>query len=158
MAIYGATLFKSPKNETNFGYQIIGKKSTTFTAGDPVSINSNQGLLVYTTTTPIIGVIVKTQTTAATNESVELVKPAYMKVSEDDEFLMGTNAALTVTSVGYYFKLTGTTGVVQVDVTSGVQTGQDRVVMCTAVDPNNLSDLTQGLFKFVKIYSFRDND
>lgn len=158
MAIYGATLFKSPKNGTNFGYDVIGKNSEVFAAGDPVTIDATAGTLrLYTTTNPIAGVIVKAATMSSTNDTVALVKPARYVADEDDEFLMGCNTALVATSVGTYYKLTGATGAVQVDTTSGAQTLLNRVVVCTAVDPNGLSDLTQGLFKFVKVYGIRDN-
>lgn len=162
--IYGAEIYKSPTKEVNADRSVIGKNSTVFTANDPVSIDASHGLIVTTATTSVIGVVEKTATMTSDNETVAMVKPAFAPIDQDTEFLMGTNADLSpLTSVGAYYKLTGTTGAVQVDVTSGVQTGSSRVVLCTKVDPLNEggsgsgSGLRQGLFKFVKVYNLRSD-
>ena len=157
MAIYGATLFKSPHTAVNFGSKVLGKNSEVITAGDPLTIDSTNGLKVYTTNLPIIGVAAKTQTMASTNVTVAKVTPSYIPSDLEYEFLMGCNTALTSTSVGNYYGLTGTTGAVQVDTTAGVTTSTNRMVVCTAVDPNGTGDLTQGLFKFVKVFGTLTN-
>ncbi len=129
--IYGASVAQeSRSNESDFRYDVIGDNAVAFTAGDPVKVASGV-LAVAGTTDSVIGVVVKTQTMAADNETVAKVCPAYIPATFETIFLMGTNADLTGngTDVGTYYKLTtGTTGTVQVDVTSGVQTTTSRNV------------------------------
>lgn len=156
--IYGAQIVTSPNNPTNTdGGRVIGKNSEVFTANDLVTIDPSDGLKVAGATDSIYGVVLKTQTMTSDNETVAKAKPLCFPIDQQYEFLMGTNADLSpLTSVGAYYKLTGTTGVQQVDVTSGAQTGTSRIVICTAVDPNGIggtgagSGLRQGLFKVVK--------
>lgn len=150
--------------ETNTdGGRVLGSNSAVFTSNDPVTIDASGTLIVATATTPVYGVVLTTQTMTSTNATVALVKPNCFTVEQEYEFLMGTNADLTATSVGTYYKLTGATGAVQVDVTSGAQTTTSRIVVCTEVDPNAVggtganSGARQGLFKFVKVFDIRDN-
>ena len=96
--------------------------------------------------------------TRGNNETVAKVKPLCFPVDQNYEVLMGTNADLSpLTSVGQFYKLTGTTGIQQVDVTSGAMTGVARVVVSTGVAPSGFggtgsgSGLRQGLFKFVRV-------
>ena len=165
--LYGATVFESPNNPVNYdGGKVIGDNSEAFTTGDPVTIESGGTLAVAGTTNSVYGVVQKTQTMASDNETVAKVKPVCIPTDMDYQWLMGTNADLSpLTSLGVYYKLTtATTGAVQVDVTSGAQTTSNRVVVCTAVDPNALggtgsgSGLRQGLFKFVKVSNIRTDD
>lgn len=163
--IYGAELFKSPALETNFVQNLIGKNSEVFAFGDLVEYVASHGLEVIASATPsVLGVSAKTQTMTSSNETVAKVKPAYIPIDQDMEFLMGTNSDLdALTSPGVYYKLTGATGAIQVDVTSGAQTTTNRVVVCTGVDPLNEggtgsgSGLRQGLFKFVKVLNVKSN-
>lgn len=162
--IYGAEVAESVSNPVNFDYDIVGKNSVAFTVGDPVKFSS--GVLdVAGTTDSIAGVAAKTVTMASDNQTVAKVSPGYIPTDERTLFLMGTNADLTgnATDVGTYYKLTtGTTGTVQVDVTSGVQTTTNRVVMIKQVDPNNEggtgsgSGLRQCLVVFVRRPSWID--
>jgi hypothetical protein len=152
---YGAQLASSPVNGANFdGGQVYGKNSEVFTANDLCTIDASHGLKVAGATDAIYGMVQKTQTMTSTNETVALVKPVCLVPDLDYEFLMGCNANLTaLTSVGAFYKLTGTTGAQQVDVTSGVQTTTARVVECTAVDPFGTGDLKTGKFRIVKRYN-----
>lgn len=137
--IYGAELWSSPRSEVNYNNDILGKNSEVIASGDPLKFAS--GLLaVAGTTDSIAGIAAKTATMTSTNQTVAKVAPLYIPVGEETIFLMGTNSDLTgnATDVGTYYKLTtGTSGAVQVDVTSGVQTTTNRVVMIKQVDPNN---------------------
>lgn len=162
--LYGAVIDTSPTNPINFdGGRVVGSNSAVFTHDDPVTIDASGTLIVTTATTPVYGIVQKTQTMSSTNATVAKVLPVCIPIDQDYEFLMGTNADLAITSVGTYYKLTGATGLVQVDVTSGAQTTTNRVVVCTQVDPNAVggtgsgSGLRQGLFKFVKLSNMRDN-
>ena len=165
MALYGAQVFTSPTNPVNYdGGRVVGSNSAVFTANDPVTIDASGTLIVTTAVTPVYGVVQKTQTMSSSNATVAKVKPVCIPADQNYEFLMGTNADLTdPTSVGTYYKLSGTTGAVVVDVTSGAQTTTNRVVVCTKVDPQNKggsgagSGLREGLFKFVKTTNFTDN-
>ena len=162
--LYGAIPFKNPVNERNLTYDVIGKNSTQFTYGDVCTL-STDGLYVATATDSVYGVYLGNGiTTASNNETVAMVKPPIVPIDQDTEFLMGTNADMSaLTSVGAYYKLTGTTGAMQVDTNSGAQTTTNRVVMCTKVDPNAIggtgsgSGLRQGLFKFVKVFNVKSN-
>lgn len=162
--IYGAQLFTSPVNGNNYdGGRVIGNNSEVFTSGDPVTIVGGF-LQVAGTTDQIYGVVVADGTMASDNETVAKVKPSVQVPDLSYEFLMGTNADLAATSVGTYYKLTAaTTGLVQVDVTSGAMTGVSRVVECTKVDPNNEggtgagSGLRQGLFRIVKPFNIQQS-
>lgn len=162
--IYGAHLQTSPTKEANYdGGRVVGKNSEVFTSGDLVTIAS--GVLdVAAATSQIYGVVVKTQTMASDNESVALVKPSVLVPDQSYEFLMGTNADLAATSVGTYYKLTGTTGAMQVDVASGAMTGASAIVECTKVDPNQEggtgagSGLRQGLFRIIKPFNIQTNN
>ncbi len=163
--IYGAVVFTSPTKETNTdGGRVIGKNSEVFTAADIVTIDNTDGLKVAGATDPVYGTILKTQTMGASNETVTLVKPYVFPIDQSYEFLMGSNVDMSpLTSVGQYYKLTGTTGIQQVDVSGGAMTGTARVVVCTKVDPQAIggtgsgSGLRQGLFKFVKVTDFTAN-
>lgn len=159
---YGATVVTSPVKDTNTdGGKVIGKNSEVFTSNDLVTIDNTNGLKVAGATDDIYGTVLKTQTMGASNQTVNFVKPLCFVADQQYEWLMGTNADLSaLTSVGQYYKITGTTGIQQVDVSGGAMTGTARQVICTAVDPNALggsgasSGLRQGLFKFVKVTNF----
>lgn len=164
MSLFGATVAKSPTLETNSdGGRVLGSNNAIFAANDPVTIDASGTLIVATATSPVYGVILAGQTMTASNTSVNLVKPLCFTTEQEYEFLMGTNADLSATSVGTYYKLAGTTGAVQVDVASGAQTTTSRIVECTEVDPNAIggtganSGARQGLFKFTKVFDIRDN-
>jgi len=159
MATYGATVFKTPNNPINYTSDFaIGTNSEVFTSGEPVTVSS--GLLTIAgATSAIAGVVVKTATMTVDNQTVAFVKPLLIPVDQDYEFLMGCNSNLSeTTSIGVFYKLTGTTAAIQVDVGSGAQTTTNRVVVCTKVDPNGTSDLTQGLFKFVKVINVKSDE
>lgn len=159
---YGATVFHSPTKETNTdGGIVIGKNSEVFTAADLTTIDHTNGLKVAGAADDIYGVVLKTQTMGASNQTVNLVTPMCFVADQSYQWLMGTNADLSpLTSVGQYYAITGTTGIQQVDVSGGAVTGASRQVICTAVDPNALggtgsgSGVRQGLFQFVKITNF----
>ena len=152
---YGAKLASSPVNGVNFdGGQVIGKNSEVFAEGDLCTIDASNGLKVAGATDAIYGIAQKAQTMTSSNQTVALVKPSVIVPDLDYEFIMGCNAALTaLTSVGAFYKLTGTTGAMQVDVNSGVQTTTNRVVECTAVDPFGTGDTKCGKFRIVKRYN-----
>ena len=159
MATYGAQLFKTPTNPINYTSDFaLGTNSEVFTAGETVTTTS--GLLTIASgTTAVAGIVVKTATMTSDNQTVAGVKPIVLPVDQDYEFLMGTNSNLSeTTSIGAYYKLTGTTAAIQVDVGAGAQTTSNRVVICTKVDPNGTGDLTQGLFKFVKVTNVRSDE
>lgn len=159
MAQYGFKVFTTPTNPINYTYRSIGTNSAEFTDGDPVTEAS--GLLaVAGTTDQVVGVVVKSQTMASDNQTVDQVKPAFIPVDQDYEFLAGTNSNLSLTaSPGVFYKLTtATTGTVQVDVGSGAQTTSSRVVVCTGVDPLHTGDLAVGLFKFVKVFNIKSDN
>ncbi len=156
--IYGATVVQTKGNESQVRYDFIGNNSEAFTAGDPVTQNSGD-LEVAGTTETVLGVAVKTQTMTSDNETVAKVTPGWIPADFDTIFLMGTNSDLTgnATDGGTYYKLTAaTTGTLQVDVTSGVQTTTSRVVEIVKVDPFNVggtgsgSGLRQCYVRFVK--------
>lgn len=162
--IYGATVTTTPSGKGAVDYdggRVVGKNSEEFTSGDPVTISSGY-LQVAGTTDAVYGIVVKSQTMASDNQTVDQVKPSVLVPDMSYEFLMGTNSDLAVTSVGTYYKLTtATTGAVQVDVASGAMTGVARVVECTKVDPFNEggtgagSGLRQGLFRIVKPFNIQ---
>jgi hypothetical protein len=162
--LYGAQLFKAPNVEQNMASNVIGKNSEVFAVGDILTLGTD-GLYVAGATDSVIGVAATTATMASTNETVAKVKPSYIPISMDYEFLMGTNSDMSaLTSVGAYYSLVaGGTGAQQVDTNGGAKTTTNRVVICTAVDPSGLggtgsgSGLRQGLFKFVKIFNVKSN-
>lgn len=159
--IYGAQPWNPNDEEMDINYDVIGQNSQAFTLYDPVTYAS--GVLdVAGTTNAVVGVAMKTDTMSSDNQTVAKVTPGYVPVSEDIVFFMGTNADLTgnATDPGTYYKLTtGTSGAVQVDVASGVQTTSSRVVMIKQVDPQGLggtgsgSGLRQCLVIFVKKFT-----
>ena len=156
--LYGASLLKSAGNEADIVYDAIGKNSSAFTVGDPVTIAS--GLIdVAGVALTVVGIAAKTATMTSNNQTVAKVTPGYIPIKSDDIYLMGTNADLTgnATNGGTYYKLTAaTTGTVQVDVTSGVTATTDRVVEIVEVDPFQVggtgagSGLRQVAVRFIK--------
>lgn len=137
--LYGAQPYQMNDDELDLNFDSIGKNSEAFTLYDPVTYSSGQ-LIVAGTTNAIAGVVAQTVTMASTNVGAANVQPGYIPVSEDNYWLMGTNADLTgnATDVGTYYKLTAnTTGTVQVDVANSAQTTTNRVVMIKKVDPFN---------------------
>lgn len=146
ITIYGASVAQENRNESDLRYDTFGKNSEVITVGDPLTIASGQ-LAVAGTTNTIIGVAAKTDTMTSSNVTVAKVTPPYVPAFTQTLFLMGTNADLTGngTDGGTYYKLTAaTTATVQVDVTSGVQTGANRVVEIVKVDPFNLGGTGAG--------------
>jgi len=132
--IYGMTEIQTPANPSNLRYDTLGKDSEVMAVGDPLTIASGV-LAVGGTTNTIVGIAAKAATMPSTNDATY---PPYVPISNDAIYFMGTNADLTdnETDGGTYYKLsTATTAVVQVDVTSGVQTGANRVVEIVKVDP-----------------------
>ena len=154
--LYGAQVYQELGNPSNARYDEIGNNSEAFTTGDPV-VQTTSGLAVASATSVIAGVALKTVTMASDNETVAKVSPGIVP-SENTVFLMGTNSDLTsnVVDIGTYYKLTGSTGTIQVDVTSGVQTTTSRIVEIVKVDPRNIggtgsgSGLRECLVRFVK--------
>lgn len=153
--LYGAALYQTVGNPHNLRYDTLGKDSEVIAVGDPLTIASGV-LAVAGTTDSITGVAAGAATMPSTNDTVY---PAFTPIEDGQIYLMGTNADLTdnETNGGTYYKLTAaTTGTVQVDVTSGVQTTTSRVVEIVKVDPNNVggtgsgSGLRQCLVRFVK--------
>lgn len=135
--INGASVVQENRNETDVRYDIIGKNSEVFAVGDPVTVASGV-LKVAGATDTIVGYAVKAQTMASNNQTVApIVYPGYVPVDNNTIFLMGSNGDFTgnATDAGTYYKLTGTTGAVQVDQASGVQTGANRIVEIVKVDP-----------------------
>jgi hypothetical protein len=140
--IYGASVYSKGSNDFNIAYDAFGKNSEVITQGDLLSTNnaanSSTGVLqVAANSTLVVGVAVKTATMASTNETVAKVSPGYIPVYNDTLFLMGTNADLTGngTDAGKYFGITGATGVMQVDVATGVRKGTAAMVGIVEVDP-----------------------
>lgn len=156
IAITGAQPWQNGNKEIDIRYDTVGATSTTFTNGDPLTLSSGI-LTVAGATSTIVGTAVKTQTLSSTNDTVAKVRPGYVPVDNSTIFLMGTNADLAVaTAGGTYYKLSGTTGAIVVDVTSGVMTTTARIVEIVQVDPMNLggtgagSGLRTCLVRFVK--------
>ncbi len=138
-------------------YQAIGKNSEVFSVNDPVTITAGVVEVAGTTET-IFGVCDKTVTMTSDNQTVAKVVPPLIP-TDGLLFLMGCNADLTgnATDGGTYYKLTtATSGAVQIDVASGVQTTTARVVEIVQVDPQAVggtgagSGLRQALIRFVK--------
>jgi hypothetical protein len=155
--LYGAQLWQENKNESDIRYDTIGTNSEAITAGDILTITSGQ-IVVAGASTGCIGVAVKTATMTSTNATVAKVYPGYIP-AEGSIFLMGTNSDLTgnATNDATYYEITGTTGVQQVDVTTGSQTsGTTRIVEIVKVDPRGIgssgsgSGLREVLVRFVK--------
>jgi hypothetical protein len=159
--IFGATLYKSPVNGTNYSYTSPGKNSEVFASGDPVTETGGAGLKVVSAATDmIVGVAAKVATMSSTNQTVALVKPAYTPADENCIFLMGCNSALTSTlaNAGTYYGLTGATGAVQVNVSGSVTTTTSRQVEIVAVDPYGLGT-TEGLSEvLVKFFNVPSRD
>lgn len=151
MSLFGAQLIQEGRNESDYRYDTIGANSTTFAVGDPVSLSSGT-LIVATATSNVVGVCAKAVVTTSNNQTVAKVTVPFIPISESSIFLMGANGSFTgnATDGGTYYKITGTTGAVQVDQASGVQTTTSRVVEIVKVDPQNASDLTQVAVRFVK--------
>ena len=153
MALYGAVVQQTNQNESDYRYDTLGKNSEVFAVGDLLTVTGTAGVLkVAGATDVIVGISAKAQTMSSTNQTVAKVYPAYIPISTDTIFLMGCNTALTgnATDGGTYYKITGTTGVQQVDTTSGVQTTTSRVVEIVKVDPNQAGDLTQAAVRIIK--------
>lgn len=154
--LYGAQVLSESRDESDIRYDAIGKNSEVIALNDPLTISS--GILsVAGTTNTVVGIAAKTQTMSSTNQTVAKVVPGYVP-ADGTLFLMGSNGDFTgnATDGGTYYKLAGTTGIVQVDQASGVQTGANRVVEIIEVDPFNVggtgsgSGLRQVSVRFVK--------
>jgi len=145
MAIYGASLMKSPTKEVNFAYETATTSLTTV-VGDLLSLSS--GLLILATNAPtrIVGICAQAVTSAAAG-----AKLAYTPIDQDYEFLMGSDSALTQAAVGQYTKLTGSTGAMQVAQGSLNASPAGLQVVITKIDPLNEGDNTKCLVKFVDV-------
>jgi hypothetical protein len=155
--LYGASVYNELGNPSNIRYDIIGKNSEAFTAGDIVTVDGTNGLKVAGATDLVVGVVVKTQTMSASNQTVAKISPGYVP-AENTVFLMGSNGdfAGNVADPTDYYKITGTTGIQQVDQASGVTSTTSRIVEIVKVDPRGLggtgsgSGLREVLVRFVK--------
>ena len=139
--IYGMQPYGFQNLEQNMESYAVGKNSEVFAVFDPVTY-TNGTIAVAGTTNSIMGVAMKAQTMSSTNNGAANVTPLTVPVDETTVFLMGGgNSATTgfnlIADVGTYWKLTGTTGSVQVDIGAGVQTTTNRNVMIVKVDPLN---------------------
>lgn len=154
----GAKVYQENRNESDYRYDAIGKNSEVFTSGDPVTVASGLLKVVAAATDAIVGVVAKTVTMASDNQTVAKVQPGYTPADEGSTFFMLTNADLTgnATNAGTFYGLTGATGAVLVDVTSGVTTTTSRQVEIVEVDPRNIggtgagSGLREVLVKFFR--------
>lgn len=129
------------------GYPVIGANSITFSAADPVVINSSGFLDLSTTSTKILGwAIDDSVVMTSTNQTVAFVCPKYVEAKNVKVVLPTASAvALTQTSVGEYFVLSGTTsGAFTVNTTSSATVGQ---LLCLGFNPDNDGTTTDGVFK-----------
>jgi hypothetical protein len=155
MALYGARLWGEVKNESDLRYDFLGKDSEVIAAGDILQVTS--GVLNVGTQT-IVGVAARAYTAAQMGSDNDTVYPAFIPVSPDSIWLMGTNSDLTdnETNGGTYYGVTGATGAQRVDVTTGVRTTTARTVEIIKVDPRGIggsganSGLREVLVRFVK--------
>lgn len=105
------------------GYPVIGASSTTFTSGDPLTINSSGFLAVATSSgEKILGYAIETKTTTSDNETVAKYCPAYVP-ADGVWMLYQSDQACTQTDVGAYADVTGTTGAIYINLAAG-STGQ----------------------------------
>ena len=157
--LYGAKLWQESRcNGTDLRYDTIGKNSEVFADGDPVTIASGVLKVVAAATDPIVGVVEKKQTMTSDNQTVAKVYPGFTPSFDGTIFLMGTNSDLTgnATNDATYYGLTGSTGAVQVNVSSGVTTTSSAQVEIVKVDPRNIggsgsgSGLREVLVKFIR--------
>lgn len=152
--IFGASVYQENGNPSIQRYDTLGKDSEVIAVGDVLAINTGV-LKVAANTDVIVGVATKKATMAATNDATY---PPYIPVSEQTIFLMGTNSDLTdnETDGGTYYRLSGATGAVTVDVTGGVMTTTGRQVEIVKVDPLSIGGTGSGnglrnvLVRFVK--------
>lgn len=157
MAVNGAKVYQNGNLETDYAYGAIGKNSEAIVVGDVLAVVSGLVQVVSAATQPILGVAAKTQTMASDNQTVAKVVPAYTP-AEDTVFFMYTNADMTsnATDVGTYYGLTGASGAVVVDKTTGVTTTTSRQVEIVKVDPTGKggtgagSGLREVLVKFFR--------
>ena|SRR3990167_10906885 len=160
--IYGAELFKSPNLGENYDSSFIGTNSEVITRGAPLSLVGGF-VIVNSGTMSTVGVATATATMSATNQTVARVKPSFIPIDQEYDFLMGTNADISATNVGVYYQLTGTSTTIQVDITYGATTGSSRLVVCSKADPLNEggtgsgSGARQGLFKFVRVSNLKSD-
>lgn len=146
MAANGAYVAQNGQMETDIRYDIIGKNSEAIVAGDVLTVASGLLKVVAAATDPILGVAAKTATMASNNQTVApIIYPGYIP-AEDTVFFMYTNADLTgnATNDGTYYGLTGASGAVVVDVTTGVTTTTSRQVQIVKVDPYNVGGTGSG--------------
>lgn len=134
--LYGARLWQSDGGEPELRYDVLGKNSEAFTAGDIVGLSSGELLVA---TSAVVGVVVKTQTMSSTNTTVAKVYPGFIPIYDDQIWLMSTDADLTDnhTNAGTYYTITGATGAQLVSVDGGVATTTNRTVEIVKVDPYN---------------------
>ena len=164
MAVNGAKLYQNGNLETDINYSAIGKNSEVIAAGDVLTVASGLVKVVSAATDPILGVAAKTATMASDNQTVAKITPGYIP-AENSVFFMYTNGDMTgnATDVGTYYGLTGATGAVVVNQSSGVTTTTSKQVEIVRVDPRNIggtgagSGLREVLVKFVRTPSTISN-
>jgi len=157
MALYGAQLYRSNKNETDINYDVIGETSSVVAVGDLLTATDSNVINVIGSTTDYVLGVAAGAVTAAQNDGTKRVP--YIPADLDTVWLMGTNSALTddTTDYGTFYAITGGTGAQQVNVSGNVTTTTSRQVMIVKVDPNKVGGtdgLKQCLVKFVRIPQF----
>ncbi|MEA2036220.1 MAG: hypothetical protein U9O94_01830 [Nanoarchaeota archaeon] len=112
--------FRSDPNGYGIGYPVLGVASVEFSHADPVYIDSDGYLALATSGSLIVGWYTgQGETMAATNATVEKVKPNYV-YALGVEMVIGSDQDATQTDIGAYADFgTATTGAFEINLAAG---------------------------------------
>lgn len=127
----------------------VGANSTTFTIGDPVVVNTDGFLIVATAGSRVDGVVDESVVMASDNQTVAAYKVTFIPANYRDLYEADMSAAILATNRRQYCDLTGTTGAVQLDQGTVVDTFGAFAI--THLDPRNESSTTRVLCNIAEI-------
>lgn len=131
--------------------EAIVANSTAIAIGDPLVRDTDGFLIVATANLRIEGIADQAFTSDASNETVAAATCAFIPSNNLDQYEADSSAAIGRTNESQYFKLTGTTGAVQVDFsTASDSAGHFRVIHR---DPRGESSTTRVLVNLSELES-----
>lgn len=149
MAVYGFKVV-SGANDTVTRKMLV-KNSSTITKGDPVFLENAAGenaLDLAAAAEPIYGIALETVTGNGTNKILVLTRLDDV-IFEIDNDNVGNTFGATNFGGGNYFDITGATGAVLVDTSTGTTISATKALVCVDDSPDT-GDVSLGHFKIVK--------
>jgi len=146
--MYGANFPRLAYDEAPLGNN-VGKNSEVIAKGDFLTLSSGFVAVAGAASIPL-GIADCSKTMASDNQTVAKVQVPYLPAETDMMFEADFNTTVVMSAAynGYLFKLTGTTGAMQID--SNTASTTVGVVELVKLDPRGEGSAVRGLFRFAR--------